>query len=167
MKILTLLILSVSIFGCASMNTKQNEQVMCTPANDRAPAESIQPGVYEVGVDWERIERGIKTGDFSCHGTCAQISIDWKEVWRTVSGKNYRDRRKADLQYCISSYSADKKAREDVAAAVKLNDGQVNERDAQILNQQRDIILRSIDRTCSELIGTDQRNKIKSEIYGH
>ena len=60
----------------------------------------------EVSIDWERIEKGLTTGDFSCVGTCAKISIDWAEAWKTVNGKNYRDKKKNQGSNCEKFYTS-------------------------------------------------------------
>ncbi len=56
-------------------------------------------------IDWERIERSLTTGDFSCVGTCADISIDWAGAWHTVNGKNYRDNKKYQASNCENYYT--------------------------------------------------------------
>ena len=60
----------------------------------------------EVSIDWERIERSLTTGNFSCVGTCAKISIDWAEVWQTVNGKNFRDKKKNQVSMCEKFYTS-------------------------------------------------------------
>ncbi len=69
-------------------------------------SQSVPSGRAEVSIDWERIERGLTTGDFSCVGTCAQISIDWAEVWHTVNGKNYREKKKDQSSNCEKFYTS-------------------------------------------------------------
>lgn len=60
----------------------------------------------EVSLDWERIEKGLTTGDFSCVGSCAKISIDWAEAWHAVNGKDFRDKKKNQASNCEKFYTS-------------------------------------------------------------
>ena len=62
-------------------------------------ATSPQAGdTLELSIDSKRIESGLKTGDFSCKGTCASVSVDWSAVGEAITGKNKRARRASERQ---------------------------------------------------------------------
>ena len=118
----------------------------------------------EVSVDWDRIERGLKTGDFSCKGTCATISIDWKETWLTVTGQKYRNQKKRDMAYCISEYQKSKNSFDDIAEMEETGD--ITTTQASRLTKMHESSLSSVEMICVSRLGERKANNLRESILG-
>ncbi len=137
----------------------------CASNSWRQPTSDLQGGDrLVVKPDWERIERGITTGDFSCQGTCAEVSVDWNKVWRTVSGQEYRNRKEQNLSYCISQYQSQKSNLEYVQLA--LQKGELSEAQASLINQMTKNSLSGTDSICTGYLGKKPTANLKKEIFG-
>ena len=151
-KFISFTIISLIIASCASNSQRQ-------------PNSDLQGGDrLIVKPDWERIERGVSTGDFSCHGTCAELSIDWKKVWRTVSGQEYRDRKQANLSFCISQYQSLKSSLDHIQA--RFDSGDITDAQKSILNQMSQNSVTGTDAICANDLGKNQAANLKKEILG-
>lgn len=117
----------------------------------------------EVSVDWNRIERGLKTGDFSCKGTCANVSIDWKETWLTISGQNYRNQKKRDMAYCISEFQKSKVTFEDINRMQ--DNGEIGATEAEILTRMHQNSMRSVELVCESRLGKRKTNNLRASIF--
>lgn len=138
------------LFGCSSTSSRN-------PASQKTVS-----GELDVSVDWDRIKNGIKTGDFSCKGTCAEISMDWYQVWRTMSGQDFRDRKKNNLSYCIKQYVESKKS---VAAAEEsLRVGEITVEEYKDSLKTDEDIIRIVDKRCSSELGTSEAENLKRSI---
>lgn len=115
----------------------------------------------EVSIDWDRIERGLTTGDFSCRGNCAKATIDWKETWRTLSGKNFKDKKKQNLAYCISEYQKSKNALDEIET--KKCD-MANEQATQLAEAQK-LSLNVVHQSCVTRLGNHRAEKLKASIF--
>ncbi len=129
-----------------------------------AQAESGLPesGTTKISVDWDRIEQGINTGDFSCKGSCLEVSIDWKKTWKTLSGQDYMSKRKSNISYCISNYQA-------VASGIEriktnLADGKITQKQSELLIDIKANYIESTDLVCSHYLGEEKAQNLKNSI---
>ena len=113
-------------------------------------------------VDWERIERGLSTGDFSCRGSCANVSIDWKATWLTVSGKKYRDQKRSDIAYCISEIQKFKNSIDDLARME--SDAELDRSQAVLLRAMHENSLKSVEIYCESRLGVRKTRNLKASI---
>lgn len=127
-------------------------------------ADAFGPGTrLEFGIDWERIERGLKSGDFSCTGNCVEVRFDWEEVWKTITFKKYRDKRKQRLAYCISEYHRNKKALVEINSLISA--GEITDSEATIMMQMNRTALASVDLLCNEYFGEKKALNLKKSIF--
>ena len=151
-KLISLTLISLVISSCASNSSRQ-------------PNSELQGGDrLIIKPDWERIERGVKTGDFSCQGTCAEISIDWNKVWRTVSGQEYRNRKQQNLSYCISQYQTHKSNLQSIQNLSQT--GEYSEAQSSILVNMTNNSITATDSMCISYLGKRQAANLKKEILG-
>lgn len=126
---------------------------------------NLEPGSKLItSVDWKRIERGLTTGDFSCRGTCLEISIDWKEIWRTISGKKYRDQKKRDIVSCISGYQQVKNLFDFIRKMEE--EGRISNVEVLSLIESYQCSIESIDSVCEDMLGKNKANNLKASILG-
>ncbi len=118
-----------------------------------------QSNKAEISVDWERIERGLASGDFSCVGTCAKISIDWAEAWHTVNGKNYRDKKKDQASNCERFYTSHYERLNNLRT-LALTEEITNDFYQDRLNDESDIMNVTESTTCNG-VSTNQRKNLK------
>lgn len=114
-------------------------------------------------VDWERIERGLTTGDFSCRGSCAEVSIDWKETWLTITGQKYRNQKKQDIAYCITEFQKSKNTLDDVDRMEE--EGTIGTSEAVILKRMHEISMRSVELVCESRLGERKTKNLKVSIF--
>jgi hypothetical protein len=116
-----------------------------------------------VTLDWERIERGLTTGDFSCKGTCATIKVDWKDIWLTVSGKKYRNQRRADIAYCISEYQKIKYGFNNIDHMEQM--GKITYEESIGLTRIYENTFKTIDLLCISRLGKKKANNLRDNIW--
>ena len=122
----------------------------------------ITAGTYRLEMDWDRIKRGVTTGDFSCKGTCAIVSVDWKEVFNTITGKKYRALQKQRLNYCISEYQNTRNALINIHQLYE--SGDITDIEAEIMDEM--VVNSVIDRVCIGHLGASETQELRRQITG-
>jgi len=116
----------------------------------------------KLAVDWERIEKGLITGDFSCSGNCLNVSIDWKEAFYILSGQKYMDAQKSNIAYCSAQYLSISKSIDNVE--LMLIEGKITEKQSRLLLKIKSNSLEAVSISCADSLGKRKNTNLKSEI---
>lgn len=115
-----------------------------------------------IGVDSERIQRGLRTGDFSCKGTCIEFSIDWEYIKKVLFSTSTPVDDKEDIANCISEYNITKDALIEIDQMAI--DGQITTEEKNQEIEREYLVLNIIHNGCKSKLGSEKADNLRSSI---